>query len=523
MKGFKQGLCMALCLGMALSCLAGCSGKNPSLDLSDEVYETSEWEITGGDAEGGTYTSVTGGTGDNGSGSDKTSTDGTNSDSPWEKSDEAIDRDIGDPFSVDLQGKTMVIYGMEEPDQSASKAEKAKYDLFSKIQKEMNCKISFVESTFEKTKEKLILNSMSNTYFADIVSMQQYGVLNVVTSKLLHDMGKVTTVSLAEPYMNAAGGVDAFHLGSGFWAVNDPLGVNGIVPCLVFNKRIMKEVTSDSGIASKADENYPYTLMEQNKWTVSELRKLNKAATKELNGDGKMDENDQWGMIQVDIGTAGFGTLLESMGVDMLLNEKGTLKYNMEDPKVIDAINLGADLFYNDKAVISLMDEDGKKSFMSGHSLFYSGYLGVVTEIADMKDDFGVVPFPRGDSEKSYSTAVNWNLQSLMLPGSLDSSRLKLAGALLQAYCLGAQDVVKQEHNEWGVRYLRDEESKDNLWTIYSSADTPAANAASAGTEIQEGTWRVCYDIASKSAVSTIQANKSAAIKAIDDINKKLK
>ena len=263
--------------------------------------------------------------------------------------------------------------------------------------------------------------------------------------------------------------------------------------------------------------------MKQGKWNISSLRNLNKKATIELDGDGKLTKSDQWGMIQIDIGTAGYSALLQSCGAQMLLNDNGLLKYNMEDSKVLDAINLGTDLFYNDNSCIGLSDDTACKSFMSGHGLFISGVMELARAVSDMKDDFGIVPFPHGDNQKNYSVATNWNCQTMLLPSSLDKDRVKIAGAFLQAYNYSVQSIIKDQYKEWGLRYLRDDESVDNLWIGYTSQVTTMANAASAGTAIQEGTYRACYAAATKSPATTIQENKSAAIKAIDDINKKLK
>ena len=168
-------------------------------------------------------------------------------------------------------------------------------------------------------------------------------------------------------------------------------------------------------------------------------------------------------------------------------------------------------------------DNPAQKAFMSGHSLFLAGAIYNAISVSDMKDDFGVVPYPHGDNQKNYSVATNWNCQTMLLPASLDKERAKVAGAYLQAYNYLVQDIIKDKYEEWGIRYLRDDQSVDNLWTGYACQVTTMANAASAGTAIQEGTYRACYSAAEKSPATTIQENKNAAIKAIEDINKKLK
>ena len=299
MKNLRRILCVLLVLALAVSCFAGCKGGASELDLEDEVFTSSEWETVDGEGGSTTTTSTQGGSGNGGS--------------PWQGANTAPDRDIKDPLSVDLKGKTITIYGVGavKPDASKSKTDQAVAAMYEKIEKKMNCKTKFVSATFEQVKEKTLLNSMSGTYFADIVRVQQYGVLNMVTSDTVYNLKDVSTVSLAEGYMNAGDGVNAFHLGSGYWAVNDPVSLSDAGNVIFFNKRIMKEVIKDA--------DHPYKLMKQGKWNISSLRELNKKATKELNGDGKLTEADQLGMIQIDIGTAGYSAVIQSCGAQMLM------------------------------------------------------------------------------------------------------------------------------------------------------------------------------------------------------------
>lgn len=243
MKNFSRVLCITLISALVLTCFTGCKGGASKLDLSDEVYTTSAWETIGGDSSGNESIVVSGGdSGKNNSSSKNNNSDGN---SPWKGSDNAIDRNIDDPLSVNLKGNTIIVYGVgaKAPDSSKSKTEQALDNMYKNMQNKMNFKIKFVSATFDQVKEQTLLNSMSNTYFADVVRVQQYGVLNMVTSNTVYNLKDVSTVSLAEGYMNAGDGVNAFHLGSGYWAVNDPMHLSTAGHILVFNKRIMKQVT----------------------------------------------------------------------------------------------------------------------------------------------------------------------------------------------------------------------------------------------------------------------------------------
>lgn len=48
---------------------------------------------------------------------------------------------------------------------------------------------------------------------------------------------------------------------------------------------------------------------------------------------------------------------------------------------------------------------DFVKLFSNGNALFFLGNLGYIQDLDDMEDDFGIIPFPRGD-KKSLSPPI---------------------------------------------------------------------------------------------------------------------
>ena len=314
--------------------------------------------------------------------------------------------------------------------------------------------------------------------------------------------------------MNVGAGVEAFHLGSGYWAVNHPTSLANIGNYVYFNKRLMKEVTGD--------ENHPYKLMKQGKWNIETWRELNKKGTKELNGDGKLTEADQWGLVFADVGTAGFSAILQANRALMIKNVNGMLSYNMEDGKCIPAIEEGIDLYYRDNTCLNSV---ANGTFLSGRALFMGG-LGASTApaFADMKDDFGILPYPLGNGQTEYSVCTNWNTTAMAIPASVPKNQLSNTGAFLQVFMLLYDEIaVPALFNELSMRYCRDEESKESLMIGYRAQYTTPSAATANDEAVKMGTYRVCYDARSKAPATTVAANKGISIKAIADLNDKLK
>ena len=205
------------------------------------------------------------------------------------------------------------------------------------------------------------------------------------------------------------------------------------------------------------------------KRNIANWRELNKKGTKELNGDGKLTEADQWGLVFCDIGTAGFSAILQANRALMIKNVNGMLSYNMEDGKCIPTINEGIELFYTDNACINITGKNAFDNFMAGRALFQGGLsAGNCKTVADMKDDFGILPFPLGNGQTEYSVCTNWNTTAIAIPASIPKNQVSNAGAFLQAFMLLYDETAVPEYfNELTMRYCRDDESKENLMIGY--------------------------------------------------------
>lgn len=388
------------------------------------------------------------------------------------------------------------------------------------LEKQLNCKIKVETYNYTQLQKLTMMGMASNEYFADVIITPIYTSIGYLTSKYVYDLSKISTMDLSKSYMNVGDGVNSYHLGSGYWAVGEPTYIASTGSPVLFNKRVLKEIGYN--------ENYIYDLVKKGKWNLSAFRELSKKAVKELDGKPGITTADRYGITQIDIGTSAFSNVLQTMGADMIKNNKGAISYNMTDPKIMSALNLAHDIFLKDGTCKQAGDLDGtaQNLFMSGHSLFLSGcYLGLLPKISGMDDDYGLVPFPSADGSNKYSVPVNWNNCCMMIPANLNEKKLKNAGAFIQAYCYASQAVVDTMFDEYTSRYLCDNESKDNLYRSYNAQKiTTASVLGGAQGAVHNGTYKVLYETANgQSSTTLIQGTANATKTVISDIYKKLK
>lgn len=510
-KNTKKLFSLILSLVIVVVFATGCKKTVEDGWLSEVVYENDSNATSGGNLNGNSSQS----------GNQSGNAQGNNNQSGNSNSGNA-NTNITNPLKADLKGKTIKVYSTGDftnVNSKNSKAEAAQAEMVKKLQKELNCKISVTTYNRDALYQQVMLNIASGTYFADIVFPNIVTQVGYISSKYTYNLAKIPTVDLSKDYMNVAGGVKAFKFGSGNWAVAEPLSNSGFGNALFFNKRILKEITGN--------DNYIYDLMNKKQWSISNFRTLAKKAVKDLDGVSGITEKDQLGIIQVDIGTSAYSNVFEALGVDMIKNNNGVVSYNMKDNGVVTAANMAYDIYVKDGICKNMDDASARDAFKSGHGLFLGGgYMDMLSSIAEMDDEFGLVPYPTKDGNSTYSLPANWNFGTIFIPSNLKADQAKEAGAFLQAYCYLANDVIKTKYNEYQSRYLCDNQSRNNLDICYRAVRITAVSVVgnSSLQDIFNGTYMVCYKHSSGENISTlIQSTSNAAESGIRELNEKFK
>lgn len=364
---------------------------------------------------------------------------------------------------ADLGGKTVTIATWLDYNNSedTSLVSTARREYFAKIEKELNCKLEWKIVDKATLTSQLITTALTGDKFADIAITVMWNTASVLTNKAFHDINSVETVNLEADYYDAD--------------KNRLLDINGVqraascgltctpaseTSAVVFNKRILSECGLED----------PYALYEKNEWTVSKLREMAKAATKDLDGVSGMTLNDQYGITTLDPDALA-RNILTANGAYTITKEKGkNFTYNMNDEKVVNTLKYTQDWFCNDGSLFINSNQDTQHAqFSNGRALFYIFQLNYLKEFTEMSDEYGVVPFPRGDEEKSYVGQLNWNTCLMGIPSTVPADELADVGAVFEALAAYSKDDNANRMNEIVGRYLRDEKSAEMLEVISST------------------------------------------------------
>ncbi|GHU37210.1 hypothetical protein FACS1894105_08890 [Clostridia bacterium] len=242
------------------------------------------------------------------------------------------------------------------------------------------------------------------------------------------------------------------------------------VMVLYFNKRLFQENGLD----------YPYDKVLAGKWTIDEFSTLVKGFTRDINGDGVLNQDDQWGMLEN--GDCVYHFIIGGGETISSLDSGGMPTLNALTERHLKVVETLGNLFSDKNSVLlagngqmkGVSDEfaDGIfKVFKDGRGLFLAEMVGSIPNFRDMEDDFGFLPQPKLDeAQKEYAgfTSGGWS-SSYSVPVS--NQELARTGMILEAMAGYSTDTIRPALFDASLKskFARDNESEKMLDIIFSS------------------------------------------------------
>ncbi len=208
----------------------------------------------------------------------------------------------------------------------------------------------------------------------------------------------------------------------------------------------------------------PYELVKNNEWTLDKLASMLEIATAE-NGDGTWDEKDKYG-------------LGAHLGSARNFFYASNLKICRKDENNIPYIAIE-----NNQNVITVMEKTQKilhggntmlgggiiDNFRNGNTLFLAEIAGYLGAFREMEDDYGVVPYPKLDSNQlNFYTSNDPCIMVMSVPDFLrkdDDPELENIGILTEALCSASYRYLRPAYYEkvLGGKNTRHEEDFEML------------------------------------------------------------
>ncbi len=207
--------------------------------------------------------------------------------------------------------------------------------------------------------------------------------------------------------------------------------------CFIFNKSKM------------TDYNIPdlYQAVDDGKWTVDYLMQITEGIYSDLNGNGKQDKGDFFGFITDSY--AAVDSFCRTLGLSAISKDENNYPYlDFFDEQTVEAYELMYRLFYEHEGTFV-----NNEAFSHVGTLFAPGYC-VISDcmlihlqedaIREMKDDFGVLPYPKfNETQDMGYTHMDGTFSAMMLPITISDESLERTALITEALNALSYDMVR--------------------------------------------------------------------------------
>ena len=294
--------------------------------------------------------------------------------------------------------------------------------------------------------------------------------LAVLSGDVLSQGGMIDAVASAANYMlpTIPNGYFFDLCDTPYVALSEPWWSQGYVE----NMTIDQSLYLATGTASL---NLLDNMCTEGDWTFAHLLALTEDFQEDVNGDKKLDLNDQIGIL-----TYNNMNIAQQVAFGLHFSERDTDGYpqiSYMDERMTKAFDLIRDCIakkqlcvYNPGTDTLSLTTDMQKAFQNETVYFMYQVLSSAAVMREMEADFGILPMPKlDDTQDRYYTCVLENLTVLGIPVSVTD--VSASGALIEALARVGYDTVTPVYYEkaLGSKYVRDNDSAEMLDLIYDS------------------------------------------------------
>ena len=200
-----------------------------------------------------------------------------------------------------------------------------------------------------------------------------------------------------------------------------------------------------------------YQTVREGRWTYDLLEGYLENAAVDVNGDGKMDEGDRYGMHCYDQNI--FATsYITAGGLDSITkDEKDNLTVNWGGEAYMNAMEKAYELFHSP----SVYMEDERHTatiFTEGRSLFMHGFFLAVDTLEEMEDDYAVLPIPKTSETQDGYLCANYDVMMFVMPRFVTDT--ELYGAVTEWLSYEGLSHVRDAYVETTLKYKKARDSE---------------------------------------------------------------
>ena len=277
----------------------------------------------------------------------------------------------------------------------------------------------------------------------DVVLEEMYALAPLAVENYLYNWRDMPYFDETMPWWDENAAAELSFANRAYLMAGDiTMKTSGCVRFFCFNK----DMWNDYGLTE------PYTLVESGGWTVDKMTEYVRTVSLDVNGDGKMDGNDRFGLLNESptFLLVGCGVLYTTkderdLPVADFANEHTVtalekVKALLDDKEhVLDYPAMAKDM---DTSAFPHIYDYGRSRFAAGQLLMIDICADDIRQFADMENRYGIVPNPKLDEAQSeYYHLIDpfapvWALSAIQ-------KQPELTGAAMEAWGYLSENLVE--------------------------------------------------------------------------------
>ncbi len=215
-----------------------------------------------------------------------------------------------------------------------------------------------------------------------------------------------------------------------------------------------------------------YDVVKEKRWTIDYVYDLSSVAYIDTDGDGSATPADNYGLVTSCVNDA--DSFLQGCHVSMISRDENGLPFlDVDEERMTTIVEKVYNLFWNNPGcrphTAGLTE---REIFVEGRALLVTAAMeNIASTLAEMEDDFGVLPYPMLDeAQGEYGTRVQDALSLWCVP--IDAKNPEMSAAVLEALAAQSYRTVTPAYFDVALknRYSRDEQTAEMMDLIQNSA-----------------------------------------------------
>ena len=221
--------------------------------------------------------------------------------------------------------------------------------------------------------------------------------------------------------------------------------------CMFFNKDFFRDSQME----------FPYAAAREGTWTFDAFRKLVEDGSRDLNGDGALDENDLYGYVTHN--WSGPVAAFVSTGSRVVTSAADGYRFDVYNERTVAMAEKYFGMMETEAAYLDLKGGKNVELFQAGHALFVDTTIARATILREMDYDFGILPWPKYDEASEYYANVDAATNMIVIP--ITNQVPDNTGLVLESLAiLGREHVIPAYYDvALKTRDSRDEDSAEMM------------------------------------------------------------